>query len=185
MIYIGFSKPKKFKLFSALISAWIDKPYSHVYIRFKSSNPLVPSTVYHAANGMVHFVTEEKFLINNQVILEFSVSGDKTPFLIHCMKLAGESYGYCELLKILLSDFTGLKIFNKNGYGYICSELVGRLLIDQLNINFNKPTHLLRPDDIELAITNNILLYGKDSVFEEQKEKNSCSGDCTSCKCGN
>jgi len=70
-IYVGFSKPIKCKIGAKAISWWIGAPYSHTYIRFESSDPEIPSNVYHAAHGMVHFMTQERFHSINQTVVEY------------------------------------------------------------------------------------------------------------------
>jgi hypothetical protein len=153
-VIIGFSYPKKFKVGAYLISWWLSKPYSHTYIRFESSR--LPSNVYHAANGMVHFRSYDNFLKNNIIIDEYKIPCDektRLAVLNECIQLSGEKYGHCELLKILISDFLHFFIKKdisfKNSKGYICSELVGRILVNQFKFTFNKTLFLLKPNDIE------------------------------------
>lgn len=155
-IYVGFSYPVEFKIGAYAIKTWSGVDYSHVYIRFESSNPKIPSTVYHAAHGMVHFREFSKFKETNLVVKEYCIEItelDRIDILSECMFLSGEGYGYIELLKIFLTDvvYTVCKhdINTSNGKGYICSELVGTLLIDKLKLTFLKPTHLLKPSDID------------------------------------
>jgi len=154
-IYIGFSYPKKFKLFAWLIAKWIKKDYSHVYIRFISSEQKIPSNIYHAANGMVHFLEFNNFKNKNTIIKEYELSiskEDRLKTLIHCMYLSGEAYGYLEIVKILITDilnFFNVKLDTKNSKGYICSELVAALIESKFNLQINKPRHLLKPNDIE------------------------------------
>lgn len=154
MIIIGFSYPKKFLIGAWLISKWLGKPYSHVYLKFKSDK--IPTTIYHAANGMVHFMEEQNFKSINTVIKEIELPNDpvsKRIALTHAIYLSGVKYGYSELFKIVLYDIcTYLKcpIFKShNGAGYICSELVAEILEDRYGIRWNKPKHLLKPNDIE------------------------------------
>ena len=155
-IYIGFSYPKEFKIGAKAIAWWTNSNYSHVYIRFESSNPRIPSTVYHAAHGMVHFREFSKFKQENNVIKEYQIpitDDQKIDILSHCMTLSGDSYGYSELPKIFISD-VAYNSFNRvveweNGKGYICSELVGKILADTLQIKFCRPQFLLKPNHID------------------------------------
>lgn len=154
MITIGFSYPKKFMLGAWLIAWWTGKPYSHVFLKFKSNK--IPNTIYHAANGMVHFLEEENFKSVNNIIKEIDLpysEHTKRIALTHAIYLSGIKYGYSELIKIFLYDIcTYLKCpFFKtyNGAGYICSELVAEILEDQYGIKWDKPKHLLKPNDIE------------------------------------
>lgn len=157
-IYVGFSYPKSFKPAAFVIKTWMGTKYSHVYLRFESSNPKVPSNVYHAANGMVHFIEFENFKENNLIIKEYCIElseEDRLDTLIDCMYKSAVKYGYSELFKIFLTDIAhslGIEISTYDGKGYICSELVGKLLIDRLKLKFDKPTHLLKPLDIDLKL---------------------------------
>jgi hypothetical protein len=161
-LYIGFSYPKKFKIGAFAIKSWMGTEYSHVYLRFESSNSKVPSNVYHAAHGMVHFREFEKFKEDNLVIKEYCLEvsdQDRLDTLIDCMFLSGEVYGYSELTKILITDIAhgvGCKIKTYNGKGYICSELVGTLLVDRLKLKFDKPMHLLKPLDVDLKLQEHL-----------------------------
>lgn len=161
MIYIGFSSPNKFKIAAELIKFWIKRPYSHVYIRFVSSDPEIPSSVYHAANGMVHFRTFENFKKDNNVISEYALPVSRElrkKILIFAMNLSAEPYDKLDLVKILVTDilhFFGIKLTTYSGVGYICSELVGKILIEFFGYKFNKPQHLLKPSDIEDSLKEN------------------------------
>lgn len=153
-LYIGFSYPKKFRIGAWVISKWLGKPYSHVYIKFESDT--IPNTIYHAANGMVHFMEENNFKSINHIIKEIKLPPSATArkvILTHAIYLAGVKYGYIELLKIFISDvctFLNCPIFKSyNGAGYICSELVAEVLKDYYGIQWDKPHHLIKPNDIE------------------------------------
>lgn len=160
---IGFSYPRKFKIGAYLISWWINRPYSHCYILIPIESIGI-NTVYHAAHGSVHFREyDNKFKDENHVIYEYDIEitkEQKKSILKKCMQLAGDDYGYKELPTILLSDlchYLKLPVLQtKDGHGYICSELIGSILIDELGYTSDIPKHLLKPDDIE-----RMLLYGK------------------------
>lgn len=155
-VYIGFSSPKKFKLGAEAIKLWQNRPYSHTYIRFESENIL--SSVYHAANGMVHFKSYENFLLSNNVIKEYCLNitdNQRIAAINHCIRLASEKYDYWDLFKILVVDvgiYFGIDVSTYDGKGYVCSELVGVFLIEQMGYKFNMPTHLLKPTDIDTKL---------------------------------
>jgi len=156
IISIGFSTPKKTKISSALIKFWTGKPYSHVFITWKSEK-LNRTLVYHASSGSVHFLSIDSFKKNNNILSMYNLNIDNEQYLHlvrKCIDLAGERYGYLELLKIVINDVCALinidcKMINNRGY--ICSELLGELLSD-LGAKFNRPVFLLRPDHIENAV---------------------------------
>ena len=169
-IYIGFSCPKHFSIGSYSIKTWIREQYSHVYLRFESTNQEIPTTVYHAANGMVHFKPFLKFKEDNSVIKEYCVTlpeEHRIKTLSDCMWLSGEKYGYKELITILFYDiayYFGKKLETYDGAGYICSELVATLLINRLGLKFGKPAYLLKPNCVDKKLQEeylkNGLIYG-------------------------
>jgi hypothetical protein len=170
-IYVGFSSPKKRMIGAKLICDWLGKPYSHVYIKFISSNSNLPNVVYHAAKGMVHFVSEENFNEVNETHLLYCLnidSSQKLSIVRHCINIASVEYGYIELLKIFISNvyykITKKNIDFKNHKGYICSELVGEILKKTIKINFKKPLFLLTPKDIEYYLDLHISTRGEGKV---------------------
>lgn len=155
-IKIGFSRPRKSKIMSQLIKFWSNSKYSHVFSQFATQVNI--ECVYHAGNGMVHFKNLENFLKVNEIVKEYVIElteEQHNKYLSLCINLAGEKYGYSELFKILVYDIfhtLGLSKKSHNGKGYICSELVGRLCVDILGMSFKKPTYLLTPKDIDIAL---------------------------------
>jgi len=156
-VYIGFSYPKKFKIGAKSISWWIEKPYSHVYLRFAYSQS--KDAIFHAAHGMVHFKSITNFVKENNIIKEYETHlspEEHETFFDECMELAGETYGTAELPKIFVSDvlwkFFKKTVQWKNSKGYICSELVGKYCIEKLKIQFNKPVFLLKPSDVDESL---------------------------------
>lgn len=158
-IYIGFSKPIKDKIGSKLISWWIERPYSHVYIRFESQDPAIPSTIYHAAHGWVHFLDKERFEKTNKIIVEYSLEvtpQQRKELLIDCIKLAFEKYSKLELVNLFFTDVLYWMGCNRvkfhDAKGYICSELVAGRLKKIYSLKWNRPDYLLDPADIEDGI---------------------------------
>ena len=156
-LYIGFSTPKnKNKVGALAIRWWMGKPYSHVFVAWKSKTHQ-KTLVYHAAHGNVHFVEFKRFAEENNVIKLYKLSIPETSYkglVGKCIDLAGISYGYLELVKILaydICDSLNVSIKMSNDKGYICSELLADLLLE-LGVTFDRPTFLLRPDHIENAL---------------------------------
>lgn len=153
-IKIAFSKPSHFKMGAELISWWTNRDYSHVLLIFEYADS--KPAVFHAAHGMVHFKSLPNFLKENKIVKEYIIEIEDayhTKFFDDCMDLAGEDYSIIELLQILAVDLSFMifkkDIGTKQMPGYICSELVGKFCIEKLKIQFNKPTYLLKPDDID------------------------------------
>lgn len=153
-IYIGFSKPSTRKIGSELIRWWIRKPYSHVFVSWKSDQ-ISRVLLYHAAHGSVHFRSYAAFIQDNDVVKLYKISLTEEQYVAlvqKCVDLSGISYGYAELIKILVKDTCDLLGFQckmvENSRGYICSELLAELL-KELGAEFTRPAHLVRPDQIE------------------------------------
>lgn len=161
-VYIGFSYPKDFKIGARAISWWCETPYSHVYLRFSYDGS--KDAIFHAAHGMVHFKSIPNFQRDNLVIKEYKIElteKEHSDLFDECMGLAGETYSVVTLGKIFASDVT-YKVCQrtinwKDSPGYICSELVGKLCVEQLKIQFNKPKFLLKPLDIDLGLQNSLV----------------------------
>jgi len=156
-LYVGVSYPVKCKPGSFLIAWWLGRPYSHSYIRFESSK--LPSNVYQAAHGMVHFREFGKFKQENCVVREYEIEVSeevRMKTLINCVMLAGDKYGYADLVKIFGADLVyyslGKELDMGDSPGYVCSELVGKLLAEDLGFKFDRPTHLLKPSHIDDAL---------------------------------
>jgi hypothetical protein len=156
-LIVGFSSPKSWKVGAEAIKFWIKKPYSHVFVAWKSDK-ISRVLVYHAAHGSVHFLSMERMLQENNLIKAYQIEVDNeqhVKLMQRCIDLAGEAYGYKELAKIFIKDVCDLfgfqcKIIN-NSRGYICSELLAELLLE-LGAKFDRPAFLVRPDHIEEAL---------------------------------
>lgn len=127
-VYIGFSKPKKFKIGSWAIKTWMNTPYSHVYLRVYSKYT-EQDLVYQASHGMVNCMSFEVFRQNNVIVSEFykEISPEN---LRNCVKkaqqLLGKPYGYLAVLRIALKEL-GLDITGDGTKTYVCSEFIARL----------------------------------------------------------
>lgn len=159
-IKIGFSKPNKFKIGAWLIQKWINKEYSHVYIRYIDDQGR--DIVFQAAHGTVHPVLFTIFLKENVVCKEIDMEfsdleyQEVRDFYYYNM---GSKYDYFNLIKIVVYDLMirfNLKINTNDCSGYICSELAAKMLKKVKNIIFNKSLNLVRPDDVEITLTNHL-----------------------------
>ena len=146
-IIIGASKSSK--IGSEAIQWWIDAPYSHVYAKWYLSDQ-DRDIIYHASHGMVHFIEVSNFKEDNIIVEEIEIEltcEQFVKFSQKCIDLAGQKYSKLELLQILLGDISKGKIHFADQKGYICSELMGELLLD-LGYTFKKPLYLITPKDI-------------------------------------
>jgi hypothetical protein len=149
---IGLSRPKKFMLGSWAISVWMRKPYSHTYVRFNMNRA---DCIFEASHGSVHFSDYQKFTFGNLVNKEYEIEVSDavmTSIKAKCLYLQGEKYSVFQIAQIMFWDTCntfGIKAGTEDRKGYICSELVGRICVEDLKIEFDKPTWLLTPSDIE------------------------------------
>lgn len=133
---VGFSTPKKWALFSALIKWLYGTPYSHVYLRFRSAK-YNRDLIYQASGLAVNFMGATMFDDHNKVVGEYEVSvpSDKIIELMQFMiDNAGKAYSLKEafgLGLVKIASLFGKKI--KNPFGtrqdaYVCSVLASCLL---------------------------------------------------------
>lgn len=160
-ISIGFSKPKKFMIAAWAISKWMRKPYCHAYIKM---NVYGVDYVYQASHGSVHFAKYQDFLVGNEAVVEYSITVSEPvmeSMKAKCIKLQGEKYSYWGVVQIAAWDTLhtfGIKASMEDRKGYFCSELVGRICVEDLKIEFEKPTYLLTPSDCDNKLGD---LYAK------------------------
>jgi len=152
-LIVGFSKPRKLKVGSELIKLWINKPYSHVYMRYIDSQGR--DLVFHAAHGTVHPILFENFNKENETLkqfeLELSVDEYELFKNIYYEK-CGILYSKKGIICIPIHDIAwkmGFYLKTEDDPGYICSELAGYALTTLKGIKFKKPFNILRPDDID------------------------------------
>lgn len=159
-ITVGFSKPRKFMIGAWAIEVWMRRPYCHAYIKL---NVYGIDYVYEASHGSVHFAKYDEFIVGNEPVKEYQIEVSDEKFekiKERCIALQGEEYSIFELAQIVFWDVCnnfGIKAATEDRKGYICSELVGRICADELGIQFEKPTYLLTPADVDNKLGE---LYG-------------------------
>jgi hypothetical protein len=159
-IIIGFSKPrdKIFPIFSWLIKLWDRANYSHVYIRWETS--LKDKICYQASRSMVHFIGEKVFkrTIIPVYEFEFELSEEKYREMVSfCIKNAGVSYSFLQIIGIALSPIFKKNIFSNGANAFVCSELTAVILKEKMFVTIDKHLELLTPKDIYLVCKK----YGK------------------------
>ena len=139
MYYIGFSRPKKFKIFSWIIQKILKTNYSHTFLVFdvKSTGQKV---IYQANIKGVNCLEYENFKKDNIILDEIYISNEKKQknVLKFCISQLGKPYSVIALFAILFNIKFGDKTKS-----YICSELVSRAL----NLPLDRPD-LVTPRDI-------------------------------------
>jgi hypothetical protein len=135
-ITIGFSKPKKFKIFAAAIQLLFGTPYDHVYIQFKSEF-FSRGLIYQASKLMINFMGVDVFLAENKIVKEFdiNISDEALKNLVQfAIDNAGKPYGMKEAFGIGLvrvAEIFGKKIdnpFRGRTETYVCSVLAAYVL---------------------------------------------------------
>ena len=138
-IVIGFSHPKKFNPFSALIM-WAGKSqFSHAYIKYYDQFTR-QWMIFQASSLKVNFVSEERFLQDEVPVAEFviPVSDEvKRKTLKWAQDTSGSPYGTLKILGfswVLLCRKFGKKVKNpiKQNGSFFCSELATRVLEDEI-----------------------------------------------------
>ncbi len=149
---IGFSYPRKFKIGAWLIKKWINKPYSHVYMRYTDDQGR--DLIFHAAHGLVHLINFDNFFAENSLVREYKIEATEEQyqqFRDYYYSKLGLPYSYKAILLMPLYDLGILKKVEDDS-GYICSESAGEVLSSIFNTKFKKEKNLLRPDDIEGSV---------------------------------
>jgi len=161
-IIIGFATPTKFKVGAALIRWWINKPYSHVFVKYQDDQGR--AMVFQASHGIVHLCSQERFLSDNTIIKTYNTNISEVEYQqfrdFYYDKL-GESYAYLDIAIIMMYDILTKAINIKSvpdAPGYVCSSLIASMLYNIKGISCNKPLHLIRPDDIDMLLYNRSIL---------------------------
>jgi len=140
-VRIGFSRPNKWKPFSALIMAGYGTPFSHVYIRFHSGK-YKRDLIYQASSTMVNFMGPEVFEAHNVVVREFDIEipEDRMTALMQFMiDNAGKAYSMKQvagLFWVRLNELLGRKIQNPfpcESREFVCSVL-GDEIVDRFSL---------------------------------------------------
>jgi len=159
-IIVAFSYPKKFKIGAKLISWWMQAPYSHVLIYWKS-NSLDRNMVYQSSHGSVHFIELNNFLKENNIVKQHVIDLTLEEFnklLQKAVDLAGQPYDFKGVILLgiyELMSYFGIKLAIKNTKGYFCSELLAELLTNKFGNKFVKESFLIKPVDIDDVLTTN------------------------------
>lgn len=156
MIIVGFSRPKGIALpwYSWLIRWVIRKPYSHVYVRWKSASSDT-HICYHASGTQVHFLNGKKFREKVEPVIEYRTYIDRIQYkdLIKvCMRHAGENYGKLHALTIGIStlarNYLSREIPNREK-GWACSSIAALIMGSVFNEELERSPSQFDPGMIE------------------------------------
>jgi len=128
-VTIGFSRPKKFKLFSSLvILAQGFTPYSHVYVKTVDSFTK-KEMIYEASHGTIHPISLTNFKKSSIICEEFTFVINRhigKELLSFIQESFQKKYGFLTILGIALNTNAG-----KDGdKTFICSEFAARILAE-------------------------------------------------------
>ena len=137
-IVVGFSRPKAwFEPFSWLIRLITWSPFSHAYIRYYDSYTQ-RWIVFQASGLKVNFIGQTMFDNDEDVYEEFAVMiSDETKQSVvrDAIDKCGSPYGVGQVFGFLWVLF--MRLFGKtvknpfySGSSYVCSELVGDILVE-------------------------------------------------------
>lgn len=152
-VTIGFSRPKGklFPIFSWLIRLFEGTPYSHVYLRWKTSPG--PEVVYEAAGSKVRYINSKFFDKQAETLDEFTfclTSLQYRQLVGFCMTNVGADYGVLQVFGIALVKMLGLKKnpFADGRNSQICSEAVAYFLQDVLKKEIDFRPEIAGPKEI-------------------------------------
>ena len=101
-IYIGLSKPRKETVVSKLIKIVLRTPYSHCYVRWKTSWGF--DAVYEASGTSVKFVGGDIWHKRNKIEKEWpidiSIRTYHDKFLPYLMSRSGLQYAFMQLISL-------------------------------------------------------------------------------------
>lgn len=132
-IYIGFSKPKTWKVFAQLIMWGYGIPFDHVYIRCWSKD-MNRWMIFQASKTSVNLVSQDTLELENIIVKEFQIdiADDKMAALLSFAgDNLGKPYGIKEcfgLAWVRICAMFGKRVnnpFRFDGSTYVCSELAG------------------------------------------------------------
>lgn len=160
-LIVGFSRPKKFKLFAWAIMKAYGIDYDHVYVKFHSDT-YDRDIIYQASSTMVNFMSNKIFDENNITVAEYTVAipDDKQKALIQfAMDNAGKPYGILDcvgLAAIRLADLLFHKKiknpFGDGGKTYVCCELGAYILEEFANLQIKYDLDSINPKELRSAM---------------------------------
>jgi len=152
-IYVGLSNPKSDNIYSKGIRTILRTPYSHCYVRWETSWGF--DAVYEASGSSIKFVGGDIWHKNNNIHREWEMDISSrtyhSKFLPYLMSISGTSYGFIQILGILIAIIFGL---SSNPLGdksrkMICSELVYYILTEIFEKKWENDPDLITPKDLE------------------------------------
>lgn len=155
-ITIGFSRNSKDAIFSVLLQKYLNRPYSHCYVKFETKKHLGEDSIYHSSmSSGVGFMSEPVFHENNETVAEYVLYLDDekyTQVRNNLFKVCGKKYGFWQNIGIALVDIArelGCKINNPFVKNENCSELLYRHFISLAYPQFEYDHETITPKERE------------------------------------
>lgn len=159
-VTIGFSKPKTWKPFAALIMWGYGIPFDHVYIKFYSSF-YDRNVIYQASGTMVNFMSPTVFDANNNVVKEFvlQITDENMIKMVQfAMDNAGKPYGIKECLGLAIVRIAHLfgkhiqNPFKDGGQTYVCCEMGEDIVNDFTSLKIKQSSDNINPKSMYEAM---------------------------------
>lgn len=155
-LIVGFSKPKKFKLFAWIIMHGYGTPYDHVYMKFHST-VYDRDIIYQASKMMINFMGTQVFESENEIVREFTIdisTENKVKLMQFAIDNAGKPYSWKEAFGIGLVKFCSLfgknitNPFREGNNEYVCSVLAECMLENCLGKDIPQNFQDASPEDL-------------------------------------
>ena len=156
-IYVGFSEPKAFSPFAALINAVECRGYDHVYIRIQE--PCNNAWMIFQASGLVvNTLSVPMFLSSKNALKEYEIDCSDEQYKAAWAFInanLGLPYSLLEDFGILLMKVFKLKKqpFNKGMSAWFCSAL-GAQVCEVLGIEIPKEIQSIDPSGLDTILSN-------------------------------
>lgn len=156
-IVIGFSKPKRWKIFAWLISALWKTEYDHVYVGFYFDK-YERNVIYQASRMSVNFMEKSNFTQDNIIVKEYTVSitpENKIKMMQFAIDNSAKAYGIKSAIGlglVRIASFFGKKIknpFADGGSTYICCELAAVIMEQFTGAKFPEGRDEISPKDVD------------------------------------
>jgi hypothetical protein len=155
-ITVGFSKNADNKVFSRGLQDYMDRDYSHCFVKYFTKRHLGDDAIYHSSlSAGVGYMSQTIFEENNTIVLmyEIEVSDEMyTSIREGLFKVCGRKYGMMQNIGILLVDALrklGIKAKNPFVKGENCSEMVYRHILSVLYPEYDYDPDTISPKDVE------------------------------------
>lgn len=157
---IEFTQPvgKIFPIYSYAIRAVQGTEYSHVRLRWVNSTGR--DLIYEAGGSSVHFIgtlAQKQHKVKIVKYYEIDLNREEYRELIDtCMEYAGLKYGILQILGIGIALACNRKTnpFADGKYTMVCSELVGRVLLEIKKFEVNMNLDIAGPLEIDQCLEN-------------------------------